>query len=98
MDSFGRTFYWLIAGSKGGRTRARILLKLLSEPLNSNRLSESMRMDYKTIQYHLDLLSEHGILDWSGKKYGKVYFLSDEFGSRKELLPMVKKAAAKGPD
>ncbi|MDD5336871.1 MAG: winged helix-turn-helix domain-containing protein [Candidatus ainarchaeum sp.] len=92
MNSFERIFYWLFVGSKGGRNRARILLRLMKEPLNSNKLSEALRLDYKTIQHHLDLLEENGVIEWSGKKYGKVYFPSMEFESNKKtLLPLVKK-------
>lgn len=70
--------WWLIAGSKGGENRARIILELKSRPYNANKLAEKLSLDYKTIRHHMDVLDENGIVQSTGEKYGALYFLSDE--------------------
>jgi DNA-binding transcriptional ArsR family regulator len=70
--------WWLIAGSKGGENRARIILELNKRPYNANKLAEKLSLDYKTIRHHMDVLDENGIVKSTGEKYGALYFLSDE--------------------
>lgn len=70
--------WWLIAGSKGGENRARIIIELKTRPYNANKLAEKLSLDYKTIRHHMDVLDENGIVESTGEKYGALYFLSDE--------------------
>jgi DNA-binding transcriptional ArsR family regulator len=69
--------WWLIAGSKGGVNRAKIIKELHERPYNANQITERLGLDYKTIRHHLKILSENGIIESnSGEKYGTMYFLS----------------------
>ncbi len=70
--------WWLIAGSKGGENRARIIIELKTRPYNANKLAEKLSLDYKTIRHHMNVLDENGIVKSTGEKYGALYFLSDE--------------------
>ncbi len=70
--------WWLIAGSKGGENRARIILELKQRPYNANKLAEKLCLDYKTIRHHMDVLNENQIVQSTGEKYGALYFLSEE--------------------
>jgi DNA-binding transcriptional ArsR family regulator len=71
--------WFLIAGSRGGEARARILKELKRKPANAHQLSLALDMDYKTVQYHLGVLEENGALTVVKKGgYGATYFLSDE--------------------
>ncbi len=70
--------WWLIAGSKGGENRARIILELKKRPYNANKLAERLYLDYKIIRHHIDVLKENEIVKSTGEKYGALYFLSDE--------------------
>lgn len=70
--------WWLIAGSKGGENRARMILELKQRPYNANKLAEKLSLDYKTIRHHMDVLQENQIVQSTGEKYGALYFLSDE--------------------
>lgn len=79
--------WYLIAGTRGGDTRARIIDLLVQRPYNANQLSKELGMDYKTIRHHIDVLLKHNIIVTEGDKYGTMYFLSsqmeanlDEFG------------------
>jgi len=78
MAKFQQILYWLIAGSKGGLNRARILGILEKKPMNSNALAKKLCLDYKTVQHHLALLLENQIIVATGRKYGQVFFLSPE--------------------
>ena len=69
---------WLIAGSRGGVTRAKIIETLRESPQNANQLANSIEMDYRTIRHHLKLLEKNRIIISSGDVYGKTYFLSTD--------------------
>jgi DNA-binding transcriptional ArsR family regulator len=53
-----------------------ILKLLIDRPYNANQLSEVLKMDYKTIRHHLEVLMKNGIITMEGEKYGAIYFLS----------------------
>jgi DNA-binding transcriptional ArsR family regulator len=66
--------WWLIAGSKGGINRAKIIKELHDRPYNANQITERLGLDYKTVRHHLKVLSENGIIESnSGEKYGTMY-------------------------
>jgi len=77
MQPVQRVLWWLIAGSKGGKNRARIIILLKENPSNANQIAESLKMDYKTVRHHLKVLEENRIIVSSGNKYGTPYFLTD---------------------
>jgi len=69
--------WYLIAGTRGGENRARILQALRARPSNAHQLSESFGLDYRTIRHHLDLLRKNGlIVRPAGDAYAAPYFLS----------------------
>jgi predicted transcriptional regulator len=71
---------YLFIGSRGGQNRVRIVESLKGEPSNSNQLSEKLGLDYKTIQHHLKLLEQNGVIVPSAKgSYGAVFFLTPYF-------------------
>ncbi len=74
-----RVLWYLIAGSRGGTNRARIIEALHDRPYNVNQLSVELDLDYKTIQHHIKVLEDHNILVKSSdeKKYGELIFLSN---------------------
>jgi len=78
--------WWILAGTKGGRTRARIIINLKERPMNANQLADLMKLDYKTIRYHLNLLLENDLLVTVGKKYGVMHFLSPQLESNYEAF------------
>jgi DNA-binding transcriptional ArsR family regulator len=69
---------WLIAGTRGGVTRAKIIETLRENPQNANQLANSLEMDYRTIRHHLKLLEKNRIITSTGDGYGNTYFLSTE--------------------
>jgi len=67
---------WLIAGTRGGPTRARIIETLKQTPQNANQLATLLNMDYRTIRHHLKVLQKNKIVTTAGEGYGTTYFLS----------------------
>ncbi|HOQ18614.1 MULTISPECIES: winged helix-turn-helix domain-containing protein [Methanothermobacter] len=72
-----RLLWWLLAGTRGGHNRGRIIRMLHERPYNNNQLAEALGLDYKTVQHHLRVLEKNKIIVSSGERYGKMYFLSD---------------------
>ncbi|MCW3984781.1 MAG: winged helix-turn-helix domain-containing protein [Candidatus Bathyarchaeota archaeon] len=67
---------WLIAGTRGGPTRAKIIETLKVSPQNANQLATLLQMDYKTMRHHLEVLEKNKMLTSVGDRYGATYFLS----------------------
>lgn len=69
--------WFLIAGTRGGPNRARIIEALRARPRNANQLGNDLGLDYRTIRHHLDLLQKNGLLTRpAGEAYAAPYFLS----------------------
>ena len=70
--------WYLIAGTKGGETRGKIIELLKKKPSNANRIAEILKLDYKTIRHHLEVLEKNNVITAINKgNYGAVYFLSE---------------------
>lgn len=91
-----RILWYLIAGSRGGTNRARIIEALHDRPYNVNQLSVELDLDYKTIKHHIDVLKDHDIINSSEEqRYGSLYFLSsrmeDNYSTFQEIMGKMKK-------
>ena len=71
-----RLLWWLLAGSRGGENRLRILTLLRHRPLNANQMREELGLDYKTVQHHVRVLVKNHIITQEGDRYGRLYFLT----------------------
>jgi len=70
--------WYLIAGTKGGETRGKIVELLNNTPSNANKIAEMLNLDYKTVRHHLQVLEKNNIITAVNKgNYGAVYFLSE---------------------
>jgi DNA-binding transcriptional ArsR family regulator len=84
-----RLLWWLLAGSKGGINRARIIKLIHERPYNANQLAEQLDLDYKTIRHHLRVLEKNNVITSAGsggKKYGAMYFLSTSMDMNYEIF------------
>src|SRR2546430_17565446 len=54
-----RRLWYLIAGTRGGINRDRILWILHDRPHKANDLATQLALDYKTVRHHLDVLHEN---------------------------------------
>jgi DNA-binding transcriptional ArsR family regulator len=75
--AFRRLLYYLLAGTRGAFNRLLILRYLKATPVNANQLSTELKLDYKTVQHHIRILEQNGLIVSSQKgNYGAVYFIS----------------------
>lgn len=84
---------WLIAGTRGGITRAEIIKVIHETPQNANQLATALKVDYKTVRYHLEVLEKNHIVTSVGEKYGATYFLTqtmeDNYTAFEEILKKI---------
>lgn len=94
---FWTTAYQILTQSKGSPARVLILQRLEIQPINANRLAESLDLDYKTVKHHLKILEECGFISSSKNRYGSTYQLTQYFRSHKFFIK-VKWAAPNPPN
>ena len=78
-----KALWYLFVGTRGGKNRVRIVRALDDRPQNANQLSEMLDVDYNTVRYHLDKLTEANVVEAGGNSYGELYFLTDQFETHK---------------
>ncbi len=70
-----KLLWYLMEGTRGGKTRALILKKLIDRPYNANQLADVLNLDYKTVRHHLNILIKNGVITKDSDGYVDVYFL-----------------------
>ena len=79
--------WYLVAGSKGGITRGRIIEFLRETPSNANKIAEMLKLDYKTVRHHLKILQKNNALTVENKdNYGAVYFISEIMNANMKIF------------
>jgi DNA-binding transcriptional ArsR family regulator len=84
-----KALWYLLAGTRGGPNRVRLIRAIEDRPRNANQLAEYVRLDYNTVRHHLDMLLEHDVVERSGDEYGALYFLTDRFEHHRETFERV---------
>ena len=93
---FKRILWYLIASSRGGVNRAKIIDLVNLRPANANQIASELKLDYKTVLHHLKVLSENGLIVTDNKEtYGAIYFLTPlmekNYASFQEILVRIGK-------
>jgi len=78
--------WYLLASSRGGPTRARILRALADRPRNANQLATELDLDYTTVRHHLDVLMDNNVLERTGDGYATVYLFTDQARANWDVL------------
>ncbi len=74
---FKRALFYLIGNSKGRYNRSRILELINFHPANANQIACELKLHYRTIVHHLEVLSKYKLIIKDNKQsYGAVYFLT----------------------
>ena len=85
---------WLIAGSRGGPMRAKMIEILRETPQNANQLATTLEVDYKTIRHHIELLEKNKMITAAGgveSGYATTYFLSPALDENYALFEDIRK-------
>jgi len=77
---------WLIIGTQGGKTRAKIIKTVKNTPQNANQLSTRLNVDYKTIRHHLNILEKNKLIVSVGDTYSTAYTLSEPMEENYQLF------------
>jgi DNA-binding transcriptional ArsR family regulator len=85
-----KTLWYLLTGMRGGQNRVRIVEALRERPRNANQLAETLELDYKTIRHHLDMLTDHDVVESRGDGYGETYFVTDQFEVHSDVFDRIK--------
>ena len=64
-----KTLYNMILGNGSSKTRILILDEILKQPYNANQLSKKLKLDYKTIKYHMEIICKYQYA--TEEKFGK---------------------------
>lgn len=86
-----RLLWFHFAGTRGGDNRIKILDLIIKKPLNINKISEELQLDYKTIQHHIRILEKSNLITKMGDKYGILYFISNYLEKNIESYYNIKK-------
>ncbi len=84
--SWKRLLWYVLAGSRGGPNRGKIINLLRKEPYNVNRLAEALDVHYRVAEHHIRALERNRLVSSAGEKYGKLYFLSPEMESHLNIF------------
>lgn len=92
-----RRLWHLFVGTRGGIQRARLVRLIEERPYNANELATSVRLDYKTVRYHLRVLVDNDVLVASEDRYGTLYFWSASLTGNREAWRQIWESVEKNP-
>ncbi len=78
--------WYILAGSRGGLNRGKIINILRKEPRNVNQLAEALDVHYRVAEHHIRALERNHLVTSAGDRYGRLYFLSPELEGHLQLF------------
>jgi DNA-binding transcriptional ArsR family regulator len=90
--------WYLLASSRGGATRVRIVRAIDERPRNANQLATALDLDYTTVRHHLDVLLENNVVRKSGDEYAAVYLFTDQLRSNWDTVEEILDTVDPEPD
>ena len=77
VDPRFKMILWsLVAGTRGGVNRAKILNLIKETPLNANKIATLLELDHKTVIHHVAILSKNELIIKESNSYGSTYMLT----------------------
>lgn len=83
---FKMILWLIIAGTRGGPNRAKILNLIKDTPMNANKISKVLNVDHKTVDHHVKILSKNDLIVKAEKDYGAEYHLSPIMKENQDAL------------
>jgi len=84
-----KLLWYLIGGTRGGGTRAKIIRALRERPSNLNQLANALGVQYRLVQHHIEVLKRNSLVTSKGEHYGMTYFLSPLLEARYHIFEEV---------
>ena len=73
---FRMVLWSIIAGTRGGINRARILNLIKDTPMNANKIATVLNLDHKTVVHHVKILAKNNLVVKAEKEYAAEYELT----------------------
>jgi len=87
VDPRFKMILWsIIAGTRGGINRAKILNLLANMPLNANKIATMLKLDHKTVIHHVNILTKNELIVKEEKDYGAAYKLTQIMKDNQNVL------------
>lgn len=83
---FKMILWSIVAGTRGGVNRAKILNLIKDTPLNANKISTLLKLDHKTVNHHVVILSKNGLIIKEDKDYGATYRFTSIMQNNQNIL------------
>ena len=93
-----RLLWFLLGGSRGGTSRARIIQLLRDKPRNQNQLAKDLGIQYKAVQHHVKVLVKNALIVGTGEKYAVTYSLTPWLEAGIEIFEGICTKLNLGPD
>jgi DNA-binding transcriptional ArsR family regulator len=87
----------VLASSRGGPTRVRIVRAIDEQPRNANQLAEELDLDYTTVRHHLDVMMENNVVRSTEDDYGAVYLFTDQVRSHWDVVEEILDTIGENP-
>ena len=78
--------WFIIAGTRGGVNRAKILNLVKDNPLNANKIATILNLDHKTVIHHVKILAKNELIVKAKKDYGAEYQLTQIMKTNQNVL------------
>ena len=76
----------IIAGTRGGVNRAKILNLIKDTPLNANKIATILNLDHKTVIHHVEILSKNELIVKADKAYVAEFELTQIMKENQDAL------------
>jgi DNA-binding transcriptional ArsR family regulator len=87
LDPRFKMILWsIIAGTRGGVNRAKILNLLANMPLNANKIATILKLDHKTVIHHVNILTKNELIIKEEKDYAASYKLTQIMKDNQNVL------------
>lgn len=87
VDPRFKMIVWsIVAGTRGGINRAKILNLLAIMPLNANKIATTLNLDHKTVIHHVNILTKNELIIKEEKEYGASYKLTQIMKDNQNVL------------
>ena len=83
---FKMVLWFIIAGTRGGPNRAKILNLVKVTPMNANKIATVLNLDHKTVIHHLKILAKNKLVSKADKDYSAEYRLTQIMEENQNVL------------
>lgn len=84
-----RLLWYLLGGTRGGVSRAKVIRALRERPSNLNQLAVKLEVQYRLVQHHIEVLKRNSLVTAAGEHYGTTYFLHPWLESHYDIFEEV---------